>query len=146
MINNLRNGVSRAALVVVSLLCLSFAGCGGGSDGPERYPVKGTISFEGAPVQEGMVTFSDGNFSSSGMITTTGEFTLADDLPTGSYKVQVTPPDLQTAPTFGKTGEAAPQPKEVKNIPEKYRTLATTDLSADVTSGDNDVKLEMKGG
>lgn len=146
MVKLLRSRVSPAVLVVVPLLSLSLAGCGGASDGPERYPVAGKISFEGEAVQEGMVTFSDGNFSSSGKITTTGEFTLADDLPSGSYKVQVTPPDVQTAPTFGKTGGATPKPKEVKNIPQKYRTLATTDLSADVTSGENDVKLEMKGG
>jgi hypothetical protein len=38
------------------ILCLALAGCGMG-DGLERYPVNGTVTFEGKPVQTGAVFF-----------------------------------------------------------------------------------------
>jgi hypothetical protein len=45
-------------LVPVSALCFSAAGCGGGaSDAPERYPVSGTVTFDGQPVPEGEIVF-----------------------------------------------------------------------------------------
>lgn len=138
-------GVLGAGALIAPLLCLLIAGCGGGSDGPARFPVKGKVTFSGEPVQEGMVTFGNENFSSSGNITTTGEYKLADDLPVGTYKVQISPPDIQTPPSFSVTGEEPPKPKEYPNIPQKYRTLATTDLSAEVESSENDIPLKMEG-
>ena len=40
------------ALAIVSLI-----GCGGSGDGPTRYAVSGTVTYDGKPVPKGFVTF-----------------------------------------------------------------------------------------
>lgn len=41
-------------LTAALLLC----GCGGGMDGPTRYPVSGTVTFDGKPVPKGFITLT----------------------------------------------------------------------------------------
>ena len=45
-----------------SLCCLLsvslFMGCGGGTDGPQRYPLSGSVTFDGEPVPKGFLTLS----------------------------------------------------------------------------------------
>ena len=42
-------------LSVLALLA-SVAGCGGGDDGPERFKLSGTVTYDGKPVPTGFVT------------------------------------------------------------------------------------------
>ena len=145
MMNNLSCGRLRWLLFLCfSIAILPLSGCGGGSDGPARHPVKGKVTFEGEAVQEGTVSFRNVEYAGGGSLDPTGAFEIEEGLPEGTYKVYISPPDIQTAPTFGQSGSDSPEAKEVSNIPQKYRLAATTDLEETVKSGDNVFTLEMK--
>jgi hypothetical protein len=45
-----------ALIAIAGLLVLS--GCGGQSDGPQRYQIHGTVTAKGQPVKEGRIFFS----------------------------------------------------------------------------------------
>lgn len=45
-----------ALIAIAALLLLS--GCGGQSDGPQRYQIHGTVTAKGQPVKEGRIFFS----------------------------------------------------------------------------------------
>src|SRR5437868_1895377 len=81
----LRTGFARALLPALLSLVV-FAGCPS-SSGPPRYKISGKVTFQGQPVEEGNITFSE---------PTTGQVnegplgpggTYATEIPAGSYKV-----------------------------------------------------------
>ena len=46
--------------LVLTCFCFSFAliGCGGGDEGPERYHLSGTVTYDGKPIPQGMIKFT----------------------------------------------------------------------------------------
>src|SRR5690242_18980565 len=54
MLNSLRNYI----LSSLATLALALAGCGPGEDGPAKYNVSGTVTFNGENVKEGLITFT----------------------------------------------------------------------------------------
>ena len=54
----LRVTMFRRRLVLLACLGLLGApGCGDSSGLPERYPVSGTVAYQGKPVERGVITF-----------------------------------------------------------------------------------------
>jgi predicted small lipoprotein YifL len=107
------------------------AGCG--KSGPVRFPVTGEVTFEGQPVTEGTVSFvsKETGTASAAALDASGRFEIPDGLPAGRYVVAVAPPppeEVGGAP-------AADPPREYPNIPQKYRSDTTSDLTADVGDG-----------
>ncbi len=105
--------------------------------------VTGRVTFQGAPVTAGLIYLNSSSTGAGGMGTLgdDGQFTIADPIEVGEYRVTVTPPlppppnaDLPTPP---------PQPK-VTNIPEKYRTEAQSDLKATIDEGENVLEFDLK--
>jgi len=149
-------------------LAAALAGCGGGDAGVEgRQPVykaTGTITLNGAPVSDALVSFSPKGKqpAATGRTDSTGKFTLrtyeADDgVAAGDYTVLVDKtavassavpshdafasggggPDIQHAEDSG--------PKSSSELPEKYRLLDQSDLAATVSSsGPNEFKFDLK--
>lgn len=115
----------------------ALPGCGGG--GPTKVPlmsVKGTVTLSGAPLTEGTVSFSS-SATGNGAIAhlgPEGKFVVTGGIVAGDYKVVITPP----TPTPDN-----PEPKK-SDIPDKYRNEATTDLTAKITTGANDLKFDLK--
>jgi hypothetical protein len=113
------------------------AGCGSGNWGTAT----GTVTHEGTPLKDGVITFHPADQQASGVgqvrdgdfIITTGQ---KEGLKVGKYKVTVS---ARTIPKEG-TNE---QPKWL--TPPKYARPETTDLEADVKSGSNKFTFEMKG-
>lgn len=132
--------------LVIALLCtLTLAGCRSSDtrdDGPSG-TVSGTVTFEEQPVTEGQVQFYSESSGAGGVgeLDATGKFTIAQPVPTGIYKVFVTPP-AEPAPESA-TGEFAEQ-REFGNIPEKYRSELSTDLTAEVKEGENAFEFDLK--
>ncbi len=64
-------------------------------------------------------------------------------LPLGEYKVTVAPPEI---PTPSADGDSAPgmMPKEVDNIPQKYRSPTTTPLTTTLKEGENSFNISME--
>lgn len=129
------------------ILCVTqiglLTGCGGG--GPAKKPegtVTGTLTSGGTPLPEVMVNFQDPTSGSAAMAKTdaTGKYTLNGPLVIGSYKVFITPAPLTST---GTPGGPAPTVTAL-TIPDKYKSLETTDLMAEVKAGDNTIPLDAK--
>ncbi|MEQ8634045.1 hypothetical protein [Gimesia maris] len=119
---------------------LLVAGCGGEPEIPTGQ-VKGTVSYDGAPVTEGVISFysSELGVGASADLTEEGLYSITDSLKTGTYAVTILPPP-----------EAPPQDaipvstkKEYKNIPLKYRDPKKSELTVDISEGDNSFDVNM---
>jgi len=117
-----------AALIAVGLLWTT--GCG--KQGPKRLTVTGKVTFQGAPVTEGQITFEDAasGVAGSTALGTDGSYTL--QLPEGNYKVSVEPPVVEVGGTADTPGDE--EYKQVDNIPERYWSTATSPLQATVSA------------
>ncbi len=135
MIHSLPN--FSVALVVMGTL---LTGCSEKADGPPTARVSGTVTFQGQPVQAGKVNFeSDPPGYGASATIKQGKFSVDGDVVLGNYKVTITPPP-PGPPVPGQTAELV----DAKDIPEQYRVVKTSDLTAKVESGSNTFKFELK--
>jgi len=116
------------------------AGCS--ADGPARYTVTGKVTFQGQAVEEGDITFEDvaAGQVNSAKLGSGGRYSV--ELPAGDFRVSVSPPLVET-----KAGPNSPPdmvPKNVQNIPKKYRVGETSQLSAKVAPGSRSFDFELK--
>lgn len=119
-------------------------GCGGSATGNVSSVIKGKVTYQGAPVTEGIVTFVNvaGNAGGQIDIKSDGTFELTKLLPQGEYLVAVVPPQVD-APSTGSTapGKIA---KQVKNIPPTYRSTTSSNIKFEIKGGKADVNIDMK--
>ena len=116
--------------LLFAIALVAAGGCGPG--GPVRLPVSGEVRFQGQPVQDGIVSlFSrETGIASGGRLDAQGRFRVAEGMPAGSYVVTVRPPPSDVAPPM-----VAPNPVVAyPNIPQKYWSDTTSDLTATVES------------
>ncbi len=120
---------------------LGFSGCNGSGEVP-RYPIAGTVSFQGTPIASGEITFEDpdSGFAAGGEIQD-GSYELL--VPAGKFKVFISPGLVETDPG---DGESPPQMEvaDSAKVPEKYRRVDTTDLTAKVTASSTTFDFDMK--
>ncbi|HVX13109.1 MAG TPA: hypothetical protein VHC22_18135 [Pirellulales bacterium] len=133
---------STSAMLVAALV--GAVGCGPSIPAPpSTQPVHGNVTLEGEPVTRGFVRFvpaagSSGRFA-EGMIAEDGSYSVsafkgqAGTLP-GDYQVYFS--SIQRAAE----GESEGDPLA---IPKKYLRPETSELKVTVTSGDNDIPLEL---
>jgi len=128
-------------LLVAALLAFVLTGCPSTS-GPPRYKISGKVTFQGQPVEEGNITFADvatgqvneGPLGSGG--------TYSTELPAGSYKVNITPPLVETKPTADTPPDMVE--KNVNNIPKKYRRQESSGLTADIAKDKRTFDFDLK--
>ncbi len=126
-------------LFTFSLALGLLSGCGG-SDGPIG-TVSGKVTLDGEPVTAGEIGFiSDEGFSAVAEIGSDGSFALFENMPVGKYTVTVSPPAITEAP--GEEGDTAELAST--NVPEGYMDEGTSDISKDVTEGENTMTIELK--
>ncbi|MCA9115024.1 MAG: hypothetical protein KDA79_08055 [Planctomycetaceae bacterium] len=130
-------GIS-VGLCAALFLSALISGCGGADQQPESQ-VAGTVTFDGSPVKAGLINFeaSAAGHAAQAKIED-GSFKVEAPIPPGSYKVSVTPP--ASGPPV--PGESSPLP-EAADIPEKYRTLESSDLKAEIREGDNNLEFKL---
>jgi hypothetical protein len=153
-----------AVLAVPALLVL--ASCGAEDDGlGKRYPVSGTVKYNGSPLEKGDISFvtedMSKNLGATGIITN-GSYTLSiggegDGAQTGKYKVTVSAKEDYTEKAqadFKKaTGSTSPKvlgpfvgkaAEEAKSlIPIGYGDPRTTTLKAEVEAKSNTFDFEL---
>lgn len=44
-------------VALAACLAVTMPGCGGGDEGPTRYDISGTVTFDGQPIPDGMIVF-----------------------------------------------------------------------------------------
>lgn len=129
----MRRAPSRRAFAALALLTL--AGCGG----PSRVPVSGAVTVDGAPVDNGTITFVPTGAAAAGAPPkasariTDGKYAFEPDfgpMP-GAYSVEITW-DKKTGKKVS-TGDADMRDETKQMLPAKYN--AQTTLTADVKSG-----------
>lgn len=123
----------RVCFVLVGALLVGLPACTGE---PRTFPVKGTVMYNGKPVPKGTVLFTpvSGGPTATGELNEEGTYRLTtykpgDGAVLGEYRVAIMAMEgpLQGDPPI------APPPI----IPDKYSSLALSDLKANVHEGDN---------
>ena len=126
--------------LIAALSLVGLAGCG--------RSVQGTVTLDGAPVEEGVIEFTPkqgaGGAGTTGGPIVNGKYTLssAKAPAPGSYRVEVH--------WRKKTGRRVPTPGDpdvpmdetVETVPANYNSVST--LTADVTSGGNTFDFPLK--
>jgi hypothetical protein len=135
---------SMRAIALMAVLGSVLAGCGSGE---VRGRIVGKITFQGKPLSEGLVFFSnnDNGTHMSGEVKSDGSYEIITakgaGLPLGVYQVRVRPP-LEPLPSG--PSRVAPKPKEYPNIPSKYRDFGTSGLTLTVKEGANPLDIDMQ--
>jgi len=121
-------------VVFLPLLC----GCGPGEE--PRYALHGTVKFQGQPIREGRIAFSNAakGVHLNADVGQDGSYEVTSyrgkGVPTGEYTVAILPSVLD-----------APPPRDLwPFIPKKYRDPTTSGLKTTVVEGDNLFDVDMK--
>ncbi len=105
--------------------------------------VSGKVTFHGKPVAEGTVSFLNTEAGTGGEgVLKDGGYTLTTPLPPGEYKVTVMP--LVVRQQDGGKGPDVGIDKPAPDIPGKYHTIGTTNLTATVKEGKNELNFDLK--
>ncbi|MDB5343611.1 MAG: hypothetical protein JWP89_1988 [Schlesneria sp.] len=144
--------VSKACCQIAGSLMVLFAlGCGGSGDIKpiaNLVPCSGTITLDGVPLKQGIVSFAP-TTPSAGQPATgpikDGKFTVATTasapgIVAGQYKVSVQ--SFEQAKT-GSTNPSDMTKKPVSLVPEKYLDIKQSGLEVEVKKGMPPVKLEL---
>ncbi|MGE0758201.1 MAG: carboxypeptidase-like regulatory domain-containing protein [Pirellulaceae bacterium] len=137
-------GLSLIALVAMA------AGCGG--DGLTRVPIQGTLTAEGAPVENATVQFipAEGTVGEGaiGMTDENGKFTVISSrdsdagVPPGKYRVRVTRLIDGDGTILPADAREADYPLSRESIPQPYSGMNTT-LETTISDAGGEVKVEI---
>lgn len=135
---------SSAHRILIVLPLCAFLGLTGCRNGPAVGRVSGKVTFEGKPVKQGRVSFQNPQtgVAEEAVLDKDGNFSVRSALPVGEYKVIVFP--LIVHEKAEARGPVVGVERPAPDIPEKYRTIGSTDLKATVKEGDNDLAFDMK--
>lgn len=128
---------------VLMVLSVIATGCGGGMP---MGKVTGKVTFKGRPVGEGTVRFQPKlGPAAAGPLSSDGSYELTTKTPhdgtvVGSHTVTIQP--LMPFNMDMESRKIISKPKAIP-IPEKYRDPATSGLTAEVKSGQNEVNFEI---
>jgi hypothetical protein len=131
-----------ASLLVVSSLLL--AGCGGGDGG--RATVKGTVTLNGTPIQDGAINLipTDSELRRVGGQITKGAYELSGEqsgpLP-GSYRVEIYGFEPIGAPAAGESGDADAESATRQVVPAQFNT--ESDLTLEVDSSEVEKNFDL---
>ncbi len=115
------------------LTLAALVGCGGGG---KVAKVSGVVTAGGQPVTGARINFvsSETGGAASSPLDAQGAYTIQSGLKPGTYKVFVTPMSAADQPPM--PGKPPPTASESK-VPLKYRSDATSELTAPLKEGDN---------
>ena len=127
------------------LFFMILTGCGR-SDGPRLGQVSGTVTLNGKPVSNGVVTFmSEEGFGASAPLNAEGNYTLRSQygvgIPLGNYKVIVAPPSAQAQDLAAPSGQ--PTAQTASEIPKKYHEFATSGFEFKIERGKQEFDLDL---
>jgi hypothetical protein len=136
-----RRGIILTAVILVT--CASLTGCNSVKKVPVG-EVSGKVTFEGKPVGQGIVTFMNPEVGAGdeAHLNPDGTYVVKTPMPVGEYKVFILPPIV-----YKKVDIRGPEvgvEVQTKEIPQRYRTIGTTELKATVKEGKNQLDFDMK--
>ena len=118
-----------------------FVGCSGGGVEPPTGSVSGKVTYNGEPLTNGLVLFSNEQMGVgvSAELSSSGTYQV-ESLRTGEYQVAIQPP---TGPSPMEEAEGAKRETLNLDIPDKYLDLQTSGLTASVNEGENTANFEF---
>ncbi len=139
-------------LFICAVILLDFSGCTKKSSIPTGQ-VKGTVTFDGKPLEDGKITFVISGQRDSSAEILNGEIINAttlksgDGIPIGSAKVSIYSEKIVGTETV--KGDDDPTAtftieKKAPRIPAKYNNIATSGLTCEIVAGENTLKFELK--
>jgi hypothetical protein len=126
-------------LRLLSCCLLAAMGCSSGSTGPKEYPVGGTVTFDGKPVETGRILFrkiGEGDRAYGGEITN-GNYSFTSE--PGKVKVEITASRI--IPGKFDNSNGTPEPVGEMYIPKQYNSKST--LEAEVKPEGNTLPFEL---
>jgi hypothetical protein len=117
-----------------------LAGC---NAGPEYIPVKGKVTYDGVPIESGLVRFDavDGKSpSAKGGTIIKGEY--AAEAPAGEFLVRITGTRVTGKRKMYDTPDSPMVDKTEEVVPKNYNTESTLKVTIQVKKDDLDFKLE----
>ncbi|QDU09265.1 DUF4198 domain-containing protein [Gimesia aquarii] len=131
--------------VCVLFFLISFSGClGDGADPlPDLYEVTGVITLDGQPLGNAKVVFEPEEVREKARRRASSATTKAD----GSFRLYYNPKAAGATSgkhqvTIFKLPDDNEEPGDEQSIPAKYNEK--TELTADVTEGDNTINFDLK--
>ncbi len=121
--------------IVTTGLLLTLAGCG--ESGPKKYPVSGTVTFDGQELPEGDIIFFPESKAVGPEATKIKDGKYSLKVHQGNNRVEI----RATRPVPGKKGPMGEQAIE-DYIPDKFNNKST--LAADVGEGKVEHNFDLK--
>ena len=151
-------GIAAACLTIL-FLGTSIVGCGDSTGLPKRYAVKGTVTYKGAPVEKGTISFkpedaTNGRAATGDIENGSYYLTTAIDgdgaLP-GKYKVTISSREADfskaeaniTGGSMRQDDVAAAYQDAKKLTPAKYEIAETSGLEAEVLAKSNEFNFDL---
>ena len=141
-------GARWSSLLAMGVAVAVLAGCG--DSGPKRYGVKGTVSYKGKPIENGLISFVQPGTEASagGASITDGKYEIPEavGLPAGEYEVIISVPTGGPPPKGAgdePPGEGAGEKETRETLPAKYNSK--TELKREVKAGEqNEINFDLK--
>ncbi|MBP3960219.1 hypothetical protein J8F10_33750 [Gemmata sp. G18] len=133
-------GLRWAGGVAVLAGAAALVGC---SNEPDLVEVTGTVSFEGAPIEDGAIRFypADGKNPAGGTIKD-GKYT-ATKVPVGVSKVVISGAKVVSKKKIYNTPNSPEMPVTAELLPDKYSKTEKTGLTYEVKRGSNEKNWEL---
>jgi hypothetical protein len=134
----------------VALATVGLAGCGG-SGGPEMARVYGMVTYNGKPVTQGTISFQPtdpaNGAPATGIIESDGSYRIqttepGDGARLGSYTVAIRSVSGEPDVPLDYIPRTPPPPPK-SNIPERYANPASSNLTAKVERGSNQIDFKL---
>ena len=141
---NRKHSFRRTSRLLAPALLLAAMLLPAGCSGPETGHVAGNVTIGGEALTQGSIVFEDtaAGVSVNAGLQDDGSYLVKthdrDGLPPGTYKVAVTPSTFGDGEVPLVTDPSAQAPGPTSEIPQKYRSTATSELTATVEAGDNE--------
>jgi hypothetical protein len=155
-----------AASAIGTCVALALCGCSTRPARPPTYPVSGSVTFKGQPVEAARVVFvpsTAGLEAASGVTDAEGKYQLTtfvagDGAQAGEYRVKVSKYDTKKATTDEKkaymtfeeeqkrvfTGDELPTPPAKNLLPKKFESDATSGITHTVTKGSTTLDITIQ--
>lgn len=136
-----------SALCLAAFIQITLSGCAEQAETKPTAPVKGTVTYQGKPLETGEVVFfpDSGERIASGKIQPDGTFQLTtyeegDGAIPGNHKVTI----VAERDMEGISAEDPEASMEPSLIPTKYNLQKTSGLTAVVKEGENEIQLDLE--
>jgi hypothetical protein len=115
-------------LVFCCAITACLIGCGPGR--PAVFPVTGSVTIDGSPVSEGIITFENAGAGIAESAEIGADGTYSTELLEGTYSVTLMPAFVEQKSEDGTMEEVFKNPE---NFPEKYHNTSSSGLTINVS-------------